>query len=200
MRKPSQSRHTFRFIVVIFIAILLTAAFFDMRSSQAAGVKRRAIATYSQGLLRLTIPYHAARAGAGQLTVEVLDPEDHVLGRAQQKIDLASGHGQWQEEIRLAKFLPLDDLVWHRVRYRFDYDDQKTSALQGAESISQILLRPVIHILGQQSYLTGGLAAVRVIVTERPRRSFGSLRDWSAATSCATSLTRRSALLSSTRR
>jgi uncharacterized protein YfaS (alpha-2-macroglobulin family) len=166
MRKPSQSRHTFTLIVVIVIAILLTAAFVDMRSSQAANSLQRPVATYSHGLLRLRIPYHAANAGAGQLTVEVLDPEDHVLGRAQQTLDLASGRGQWHEEIRLAKSLPLDDLVWHRIRYHFDYDDENTIPLQGAESISQILLRPVIHILGQQSYLTGGLAAVRVIVTD----------------------------------
>src|SRR5208283_1686490 len=34
------------------------------------------------------------------------------------------------------------------------------------ESISQILRTPVVHILGQQSYLAGGEAAVRVIVTD----------------------------------
>ena len=60
----------------------------------------------------------------------------------------------------------MDDLVWHRVRYRFEYEDRKTARLGGTESISQILRRPVIHVLGQQSYLTGGLAAVRVIVTD----------------------------------
>ena len=38
--------------------------------------------------------------------------------------------------------------------------------IEGTESISQILRTPVIHILGQQSYLTGGQAAVRVIVTD----------------------------------
>src|SRR5262249_32793741 len=37
---------------------------------------------------------------------------------------------------------------------------------QGVESVSQIIRTPVVHILGQQSYLTGGQAAVRVIVTD----------------------------------
>ena len=60
----------------------------------------------------------------------------------------------------------MDDLVWHRVRYRFEYDDDKSAGLEGTESISQILRTPVIHILGQQSYLAGGRAAVRVIVTD----------------------------------
>ena len=56
--------------------------------------------------------------------------------------------------------------MWHRVRYRFHYADQKDAAVQGTESISEILRTPVVHILGQQSYLTGGAAAVRVIVTD----------------------------------
>ncbi len=38
--------------------------------------------------------------------------------------------------------------------------------MEGTESISSILRRPVVHILGQQSYITGGQAAVRVIVTD----------------------------------
>jgi hypothetical protein len=79
---------------------------------------------------------------------------------------VGAGQGRWQDQIKLEKPLPLDDLVWHRVRYRFEYDDKQTAALEGTESISQILRTPVIHILGQQSYLTGGAAAVRVIVTD----------------------------------
>jgi len=39
------------------------------------------VATHSHGVLYLTIPYQAAHAGAGRLTVEVLDPDDQVLGR-----------------------------------------------------------------------------------------------------------------------
>src|ERR1019366_7038640 len=46
------------------------------------------------------------------------------------------------------------------------YADQQDPAVQGTESISEILRTPVVHILGQQSYLTGGAAAVRVIVTD----------------------------------
>jgi uncharacterized protein YfaS (alpha-2-macroglobulin family) len=79
---------------------------------------------------------------------------------------VGAGQGRWQDQIKLEKALPLDDLVWHRVRYRFEYDDKQTAALEGTESISQILRTPVIHILGQQSYLSGGAAAVRVIVTD----------------------------------
>ncbi len=53
-----------------------------------------------------------------------------------------------------------------RIRYRFTYSGSAEAALGGTESISQILRMPVVHILGQQSYLSGGQAAVRVVVTD----------------------------------
>jgi uncharacterized protein YfaS (alpha-2-macroglobulin family) len=155
-----------RFVVCILTVFLTIAAFVALQPFQAAGRPPSTAATYSHGLLHLTIAYHAVLAGAGQLTVEVLDPGDNVLGHAEHHIELAQGQGLWQEEIKLDKPLPLNDLVWHRVRYRFEYDDKKTAALEGIESISQILRTPVIHILGQQSYLMGGQAAVRVVVTD----------------------------------
>src|SRR5229473_4450425 len=127
---------------------------------------KTAVVTYSRGVLHVSIPYHAVHAGDGKLTVEVLDPEDKVLGRAETQIAVGEGYGRWQEEVRLDKPLSVDDLVWHRVRYRYAYDDQKAAALEGTESISQILRTPVVHILGQQAYLSGGPAAVRVIVTD----------------------------------
>ena len=124
-----------------------------------------AVVTYTRGVLHVTIPYHAVHSADGKLTVEVLDPEDKVLGHAETQVAIREGYGRWQEDIRLDKALGVEDLVWHRVRYRYVYDDQKP-ALEGTESISQILRTPVVHILGQQSYLSGGPAAVRVIVTD----------------------------------
>src|SRR5467141_3592892 len=127
---------------------------------------KTAVVTYSRGVLHVSIPYHAEHAGGGRLTVEVLDPEDKVLGHAETQVGIGEGYGRWQEDIRLDKALGVDDLVWHRVRYSYVYDDRKIDALEGTESISQILRTPVVHILGQQSYLSGGSAAVRVIVTD----------------------------------
>ena len=131
------------------------------------------VATYSQGTLRVTIPYHAPHDGAGRLTVEVLSPEDEVLGHAEHLVGASDGKGWWQEDLKLTKALATDDLVWHRLRYRFSYSDGKEAAIEGTESISQILLMPVIHILGQQSYLAGGPAAVRVIVTDSKNEAVG---------------------------
>src|SRR5260370_34992538 len=136
-----------------------------MEPGQTADGKT-AVVTYSRGVLHVSIPYHAVHAGGGKLTVEVLDPEDKVLGRAETQAAIGEGYGRWQEDIRLDKALGVDDLVWHRVRYRYEYDGGKATALEGTESISQILRTPVAHMLGQQACLSGGPAAVRVIGTD----------------------------------
>ena len=166
MDNGNQRGSSARFLIFILTVFLAVAALVVLQPFQASGGAPSSVATYSHGLLHLTISYHAARAGSGHLAMEVLDPEDNVLGRAERHAEVDEGKGRWQDEIKLEKPLPLDDLVWHRVRYRFEYDDGKTAVLEGTESISQILRTPVIHILGQQSYLTGGQAAVRVIVTD----------------------------------
>ncbi len=155
-----------RFTLSLLTVFLMVAGFVSLQPFHASSHSPSPVATYSQGMLRVTIPYHALHAGAGQFTVEVLNPEDQVLGHTEQRVEIAEKRGQLESEIKLDKPLALDDLVWHRVRYRFEYDDAKTPSVEGTESISQILRRPLVHILGQQSYLTGGQAAVRVIVTD----------------------------------
>src|SRR5437016_8498413 len=169
---PSRSWFFLPVAFVVITAVVVLQAFYSA-SSEAPG------ATYSHGVLHVAIPYKADHAGPGELVVEVLDPEDHVLGRAQHNLDVAEGKGRWQEEVKLDKPLPLEDVVWDRVRYRFEYNYGKDAALEGTESISQILRTPVVHILGQQSYLTGGFAAVRVIVTDSKNEAIagaGSVR------------------------
>jgi len=152
--------------LLLLPAILVVTTIVTVQQFQAASGETAVSATYTNGTLDATIPYQAAQAGAGQLTVEVLDPEDKVLGSAGQPVDVAKGKGRWREPIKLSKPLAIDELVWHRLRYRFEYSDGKTASIEGTESISQILRTPVIHILGQQSYMAGGEAAVRVIVTD----------------------------------
>ena len=161
------------------VAIIIALGLFTRDTVQSAGTGSAAIATYIHGTLHLTIPYQAADAGAGQLTIEVLDPEDNILGQTQRRLDLTAGTGRWNEEVKLENPLPLEDLVWERVRYKFDYDNQSKTELEGTESISTILRTPVVHILGQQSYLSGGQAAVRIIVTDSQNETIhgpGSVR------------------------
>ncbi|HWZ96751.1 MAG TPA: MG2 domain-containing protein [Candidatus Dormibacteraeota bacterium] len=123
-------------------------------------------ATYSHGMLRLVIPYRATHGGSGRLNLEVLDPEDHALGRNEKAAEAVNGSSEWRAELKLDKPITLDDLVWHRVRYSFHYDNAQIEDLQGTESISNILRLPVLRILGQQTYLSGSRAAVRVIVSD----------------------------------
>ncbi len=123
-------------------------------------------ATYAHGVLRATIPYDRQRAGADRLVVEILNPEDEVVGRAARVRAEGDGSGAWQVEVHLAKPLAVEDLVWHRLRYRITEAGAKEPAVEGVESISQILRRPVLHIVGQRSYLAGAEAAVRVVATD----------------------------------
>jgi len=60
-------------------------------------------ATYSRGVLHLSIPYEAAHAGSGKLTIEVLDPDDNILGRVEKDANVTAGDGRWREEIQLEK-------------------------------------------------------------------------------------------------
>jgi uncharacterized protein YfaS (alpha-2-macroglobulin family) len=166
MESSSGHNTSSRYWLFFVPVALVIAAIVTVQSFQAANGEPAAGATYAHGTLDLTIPYDAAQAGAGKLSVDVLDPEDHVLGSVERTVDATQGKGRWRERIALAKPLPIDELVWHRVRYRFEYSDGKTAKIEGIESISDILRMPVVHILGQQSYLTGGEAAVRVIVTD----------------------------------
>src|SRR5271166_351932 len=159
--KQTPVRISFSFIaaLLVFSVALLLQPFLGADGASGA-------AAYTHGILHLALPYHANHRGTGQLTVEILDPEDHVLGRMERSLGVVEGSSLWKEQVRLDKPLPLDELVWHRVRYRFHYDDARFADLQGTESISQILRMPVLHILGQQSYLSGSRAAVRVMVTD----------------------------------
>jgi len=153
---------------VWFTPFLIIAAAVLLLSFQAPITRNSGsvTATYSHCILHATIPYAAVNAGSGRLTIEILDPEDGTMGRVERAVEIASGIGSWQEDVRLTKALTAEDLVWHRLRYQFAYNGQEAPPIKGTDSISEILRRPVMHILGQQSYLAGGKAAVRVVVTD----------------------------------
>src|ERR1700680_2894334 len=104
-------------------------------------------ATYTRGILHASIPYAASRTGAGQLTVEVLDPEGQTLASIEQAVEIAVTRGTWQEDLKLTKALATEELVWDRLLYQFVYDGEKQPAIKGIDSISQVLRMPVMHIL-----------------------------------------------------
>ena len=152
---------------IYFWFFLLIASAVLLQSFQGTQANSAAVAvTYSQGALHVVIPYAAGHAGPGTLAVEVLDPEDRVVGRTERAAIANDGTGAWRADIQLPNALTVDDIVWQRVRYRFSNGNAKEASIEGTESISEILRRPAVHIVGQQSYLAGGTAAVRVIVTD----------------------------------
>ena len=165
----------------LFWALVSTILFLVLPSTvlaKDAGVETPAV-TYTDGKLALNVPYHAAHAGSGELLVELLDPEDKVLGRAARHYELKAGDGVLEPYIALNEKLSVDELVWERVRYRFVYQGVTAAAFEGVKSVSQILRRPVVHVLGQRSYLSGGRAAIRVIVTDSQDKAIvgrGSVR------------------------
>jgi hypothetical protein len=150
----------------ILLGVVIAGAMIIATQPSRAANEEPVVATHSHGVLSVTIPYQSGHSGVGRLTVEVLDPEDQVLGREELSVEISRGKGRWQQEIKFQKPLAYEDLVWQRLHYRFEYSDTKHEGLEGTESIAQIVRTPVVHVLGQQSYLSGGQAAVRVIVTD----------------------------------
>ena len=119
--------------VLSVVVIVIAVGLFTRDTVQSAATERTTVATYTRGILHLTIPYRAADAGAGQLTIEVLDPEDNILGRTQERLDVPTGSGRWSGEVKLEKPLAIEDLVWERVHYKFDYDNQRKAELDARE-------------------------------------------------------------------
>ncbi len=161
--KPGSSRLSFA--VFAALAVFLLPACSWARSPQRARAESIS-AIYARSRLSLTIPYHAVHAGPGKLTVELLNPEDKVLGRAERDVQAAAGGGAWNVDLTPAEPVPFDDLVWERILYRYFYAGEQIPAIQQIRSVSEILRRPVIHILGQSAYLAGSQAAVRLLVSD----------------------------------
>ncbi|MGP8246456.1 MAG: MG2 domain-containing protein [Bryobacteraceae bacterium] len=168
MKTHAEVTRLSRFWLTVAAAALIIASAALLESFQDIGAANSESvgATYSHGILRVDIPYRGLRAGAGQLSVEILDPEDHIVARKERQVTVGSTDGHWQAELGPEQPLAVDDLVWHRLRYRLAYAGQKDAALEDTQSISQILRRPVVHVLAQNSYVAGAPAAVRVIVTD----------------------------------
>jgi hypothetical protein len=151
----------------LFVTLAAIAAF---AGYGGRGEEPSLSATYSKSALAVAVPYHAPRAGRGRLVVEILDPEDRVLGRVERSVEVVHGDGSLRQDVKLVKPIPFEDVVWERLRYRFAYSEESDAAFEGIRAISQILRRPVVRILGQKTYLAGAEAAVRVIVLDSQNR------------------------------
>ncbi len=172
VRRPGCSLRTLRFFAVVLLVGLYAS--FSLLQPQSQHLS----ATYRDGKLAVNIPYNAPEPGPGRLTIEVVDPEGKPLGRVERRLEIRKGDGAWQQTIAPSEPMPFEDILWQRIRYRFDYDNARLPAIEGVESISQIISRPVIHILGQKEYISGSHASIRIIVTDANSNSAqtGTLR------------------------
>ncbi len=154
--------------VALALGLASVALLTSFSMAQPAATRSLA-ATYVHGVFHVSIPYETPRLGEGTLVMEILNPEDGVSARFERHVSAAVGRAVWRQDLELPKFLALDDLVWHRLRYRFTYEGDARAAVEGLSSISRILRLPSVHVLSQQSYLSGAPAAVRLIATERDK-------------------------------
>ncbi|HVV45483.1 MAG TPA: hypothetical protein VHC72_09760, partial [Bryobacteraceae bacterium] len=116
------------------MALLGTGILFLASRSLSESRVSDPVATYSRGILHVSLPFLAPRNGAGELSVEVLNPEDHSVGGVKRQIAVRSGSGLPDENIALTGGLSMDDLVWHRLRYRFTYSGDEEPAFKGVTS------------------------------------------------------------------
>src|SRR5437868_1012786 len=122
-------------------------------------------AVYFRDALAFSTPYEAAHSGEAELKLELLSPEDHVLGEVKSRKRVTKGGAVWNARMVLGERMTLDELVWQRVRFTLRYENQTSPDLEEIRSLSEILERPVLHVLGQRSYIAGAPAAMRIIVT-----------------------------------
>ncbi len=135
-------------------------------AANAGNAEPRTIsAVYFRDALTFSVPYEAAHNGEAELKLELLSPEDHVLGEVTRHKRVTEGSAVWTARIVLGERMTLDELVWQRVRFTLRYENQASLDLEEIRSLSEILERPVLRVLGQRSYIAGSPAAMRVIVT-----------------------------------
>ena len=156
----AQSSSRFRLLLTLLAFVYMLAPLCEAQS---------VMATWSQGTLSLTMTYRAPRAGAGKLIVELLSPEDEVLAKSECLVEATGRQDAWKQTLTVPHSIPFNQLVWERVRWRFQYVVDAAPSMEQIRSASTILHRPLMHILGQTSYLAGAEAAVRVIVSDASR-------------------------------
>lgn len=147
--------------------LVISLAFFIALFSSTTRLSAQEMTTvWTHDHLRVAVPYDNARPGRGLLTLELLSPEDDVLGRSERTVQVSSGKGMWTEEVAPAHPMPFDELIWERLRYSFTFEGERSVAFTGTRTIADVLRRPVLRLLGQTTFLAGEPAAMRVLVSD----------------------------------
>src|SRR5690348_3083937 len=100
---------------------LLLGTLLSFAAALASAEPKTISAVYAHNTLSFTVPYEAAHAGEAELRLQVLNPEDRVVGQAEQRTHVAQGAGVWNAKVELREPMPLDELIWHRMRFTLRY-------------------------------------------------------------------------------
>ena len=163
-RSGRHMRAVLSFLAAALAALLYTAAPRDMvfASGDSLG------ATYREGTLRVSIPYDETVARSRTLRVEVLAPDDKLTAETTRPVSLSREAEPWDVSFNVDKNIPLEDLVWHRLKIG-------TGPAARIVSLSEILHVPVVRLLAQRAYAAGSRASVRVIAVDS--KTGAPLRD-----------------------
>ena len=149
-----------------FLAFATALFAFCSIQGLAQSATARLTAAYRHGELSLALAHTSMRVGTGVLTAEILAPEGVVLGRAERTIEILNNRDALSLTVVPDKPIRYEEIPWQRVHYRFVYEGDSKASLDDIESISQILRRPVVRVIGQSEYMAGSRSAIRVIVTD----------------------------------
>lgn len=155
-RRPVRPlRAALPFLAAALAAFVYTAAPADraFASGESLG------ATYLDGTLRVSIPYDEAVAHSHTLHAEIIAPDDKPIAEVKRAVSPAREPGSWEVSFAVDKKIPLEDIVWHRLRIG-------TGPAARVVSLSEILHLPVVRLLAQRAYAAGSRASVRVVAVD----------------------------------
>jgi uncharacterized protein YfaS (alpha-2-macroglobulin family) len=152
-------------VAVLFLIVFLYSMFHS-RPIDAAGEFTGLTAVHLNNQLQINIPFDkTAPSSPGTLAVELLDAEDRVVSRQLLAPD-SKTTSSWRGKLMLPAGLKRDDLVWHRLRYRFIPQNQVISSVEAIHTVGEILRYPVVKLLGQKDLLSGSTNTLRVIAVD----------------------------------
>jgi uncharacterized protein YfaS (alpha-2-macroglobulin family) len=155
-RRPGRPlRAALPFLAAALAALVYTATPRDT----AFAFGDRLGATYLDGTLRVSVPYDETVARSNTLRAEVLAPDDKVVAEATRAVAPSRRAEPWEVSFAVDKNVPLEDLVWHRLKVG-------TGSAARVVSLSEILHLPVVRVLAQRAYAAGSRASVRVIAVD----------------------------------
>lgn len=142
-------------LAAALVALVYTAAPREKVFASGDGLN----AKYVEGTLRVSIPYDETVARSRTLRVEILAPDDKLIAESTKNVAPSREAEQWEVSFTVDKNIPLEDLVWHRLRIG-------TGPSAKVVSLSEILHLPVVRVLAQRAYAAGSRASVRVIAVD----------------------------------